>query len=687
MRAGFYPKLAWNGITKNKRFYLPYILTCVGMVSMFYIVSFLSTSPLLLYMPGSETVSSTLNLGSWVIGAFSLLFLFYTNSFLMKRRKKEFGLYNILGMGKWNIGRILFWETIITVLISFVCGAVFGIALSKLAELCLVNVIRGDVDFSLTVSSDALISTLTLFSVIFLLIFLNDIRQIKFTNPAELLRSENAGEKPPKANWFLGIVGVLLLGGAYYIAITIEDPVSALVLFFVAVLMVIVGTYLVFISGSVMFCRILQKRKKYYYKPNHFISVSSMVYRMKRNGAGLAPICILATMVLVMISSTASLYFGSESSFAIRYPRDFTINVNFMDIEDMNDENISSLRDSIGGVAEDNDASQTDVIEYRWASVSGLLDGNEMETDVSNVDFTIDMINDTTIVYFIPLSDYNRMMNKNETLGEDEVLVYTVRSSFDEDNFIIKQGNSFEKIYNVKNKLSDFTISGDAAMGFYPSVYIVVPDFASAVAPLSELLDYNGNEMVSLRWFYGFNTDVPTEKHAEMETEIFTAIGNVAEDIESAHGFSCESREEESVSYYSTFGGLFFLGALLSVVFIFAAVLIIYYKQTSEGYEDQARFEIMQKVGMTKKEIRKSINSQLLTVFFLPLIFSAMHLAFSFPIIRKILLLFNLNDVFLFAVTTVICFICFALLYTFVYRITSNSYYAIVSGQKRRRNQ
>lgn len=687
MRAGFYPKLAWNGITKNKRFYLPYILTCVGMVSMFYIVSFLSTSPLLLYMPGSETVSSTLNLGSWVIGAFSLLFLFYTNSFLMKRRKKEFGLYNILGMGKWNIGRILFWETIITVLISFVCGAVFGIALSKLAELCLVNVIRGDVDFSLTVSSDALISTLTLFSVIFLLIFLDDIRQIKFTNPAELLRSENAGEKPPKANWFLGIVGVLLLGGAYYIAITIEDPVSALVLFFVAVLMVIVGTYLVFISGSVMFCRILQKRKKYYYKPNHFISVSSMVYRMKRNGAGLASICILATMVLVMISSTASLYFGSESSLAIRYPRDFTINVNFMDIEDMNDENISSLRDSIGGVAEDNDASQTDVIEYRWASVSGLLDGNEMETDVSNVDFTIDMINDTTIVYFIPLSDYNRMMNKNETLGEDEVLVYTVRSSFDEDNFIIKQGNSFEKIYNVKNKLSDFTISGDAAMGFYPSVYIVVPDFASAVAPLSELLDYNGNEMVSLRWFYGFNTDVPTEKHAEMETEIFTAIGNVAEDIESAHGFSCESREEESVSYYSTFGGLFFLGALLSVVFIFAAVLIIYYKQTSEGYEDQARFEIMQKVGMTKKEIRKSINSQLLTVFFLPLIFSAMHLAFSFPIIRKILLLFNLNDVFLFAVTTVICFICFALLYTFVYRITSNSYYAIVSGQKRRRNQ
>lgn len=687
MRAGFYPKLAWNGITKNKRFYLPYILTCVGMVSMFYIVSFLSTSPLLLYMPGSETVSSTLNLGSWVIGAFSLLFLFYTNSFLMKRRKKEFGLYNILGMGKWNIGRILFWETIITVLISFVCGAVFGIALSKLAELCLVNIIRGDVDFSLTVSSDALISTLTLFSVIFLLIFLNDIRQIKFTNPAELLRSENAGEKPPKANWFLGIVGVLLLGGAYYIAITIEDPVSALVLFFVAVLMVIVGTYLVFISGSVMFCRILQKRKKYYYKPNHFISVSSMVYRMKRNGAGLASICILATMVLVMISSTASLYFGSESSLAIRYPRDFTINVNFMDIEDMNDENISSLRDSIGGVAEDNDASQTDVIEYRWASVSGLLDGNEMETDVSNVDFTIDMINDTTIVYFIPLSDYNRMMNKNETLGEDEVLVYTVRSSFDEDNFIIKQGNSFEKIYNVKNKLSDFTISGDAAMGFYPSVYIVVPDFASAVAPLSELLDYNGNEMVSLRWFYGFNTDVPTEKHAEMETEIFTAIGNVAEDIESAHGFSCESREEESVSCYSTFGGLFFLGALLSVVFIFAAVLIIYYKQTSEGYEDQARFEIMQKVGMTKKEIRKSINSQLLTVFFLPLIFSAMHLAFSFPIIRKILLLFNLNDVFLFAVTTVICFICFALLYTFVYRITSNSYYAIVSGQKRRRNQ
>lgn len=684
MKAGFYPKLAWNGISKNRRFYLPYILTCVGMVSMYYIVSFLSGSSIWDSMRGSDVIKYTLELGSYILAVFSLIFLFYTNSFIIRRRKKEFGLYNILGMGKWNIGRILFWETVITALIAFVGGSVFGVALSKFAELCLVNIIQGDVDFSLAVSFESLLVTFAFFAVIFLLIFLNDIRQIKFTNPASLLKSENAGEKPPRANWFFGIAGILLLGVAYYIAVTIKDPVSAMALFFVAVIMVIIGTYLIFISGSVMFCKILQKRKKYYYKPNHFVSVSSMVYRMKRNGAGLASICILATMVLVMISSTSSLYFGSEASLNERYPRDISVSVNFDNISDMNRENLSSLREAVKNSVKESGASEKGITEYRRAAISGLLEDSGIETDVSALSsFSVDTLGNIADVYFIPVSDYNRIMDKNEILSEDEVLMYTVRTSYNKDTFTLKSGD-FNKTYNVKKHLSEFSISGDVLASIYPTVYLVVPDFETSVSPLMSLSDYNGSRMVYLRWYYGFDTDAESEVQKTVKSKIYSKIGDFADSADKHLIVSCDVREEERASYYSLFGGLFFLGILLSIVFIFAAVLIIYYKQISEGYEDQSRFEIMQKVGMTKKEIRKSINSQLLTVFFLPLSAAGAHLAFAFPMIRKILLLFNLNNIALFAGTTVISFVCFAVLYTFVYRITSNAYYSIVSGSKKK---
>ena len=321
MSRSFYVKLAWTGIRKNKRLYLPYILTCVGMVMMYYIVCFLSVSPILATLPGGDDVLWMLQLGTWVVGFFALIFLFYTNSFLMRRRKKEFGLYNILGMGKRNLARILIWENLIIAFIAIAGGLVAGILFSKVAELGMVNILSADVSFSLTVDLRTIGLVLVLFSAIFLLIFLNSLRQIHLSKPIELLRSENVGEKPPRANWVLAVLGVLLLGGAYWLAVTIQDPVSALVWFFVAVLMVIAATYLLFIAGSVVLCKLLQKRKKYYYKPNHFVSVSSMVYRMKRNGAGLASICILCTMVLVTLSTTVCLYVGLEDSLQSQHPR------------------------------------------------------------------------------------------------------------------------------------------------------------------------------------------------------------------------------------------------------------------------------------------------------------------------------------------------------------------------------
>ena len=286
MSKGFYSKLAWNGIRKNKKFYTPYILTCIGMIMMYYIVSFLSVSPQVTNMSGGDTIQVMLSLGCGVISVFSILFLFYTNSFLMRRRKKEFGLYNILGMGKGNLARILLWETLIVTVLSLGIGLLCGIILSKVAELGMLNILSLEVSFAFQIEIQAVYQTIVLFLVIFALILLNSLRQIHLTNPIELLHSETVGEKPPKANWVLAVLGLFLLGGAYWLAVSIQDPLSAFIWFFVAVIMVIIGTYFLFIAGSVSFCRLLQKNKRYYYKTHHFISVSSMVYRMKRNGAG-----------------------------------------------------------------------------------------------------------------------------------------------------------------------------------------------------------------------------------------------------------------------------------------------------------------------------------------------------------------------------------------------------------------
>ena len=680
MKAGFYPRLAFDGIRKNKRMYLPYILTCIGMVAMHYIIVFLQYGETISYLPGAETVRAMIGMGSGVVAVFACIFLFYTNSFLIRRRKKEFGLYNILGMGKMNIAKVLFWEAFIIALLSLGIGLGCGIALSKLAELGLINIMKGEINYTLSLSVAAIKSTVTLFAVIFLLIFLNSLRQIRFSSAVSLLRSENIGEKPPKGNWVVGILGILILAAAYYIAITIKNPLAALTVFFAAVIMVIVATYLIMISGSVLFCRILQKRKSYYYKPNHFVSVSSMAYRMKRNGAGLASICILATMVLVMISSTTSLYFGGEDSINSRYPREINLDFTMKNTDGFADENVFAIYEDVLATAKEYGVKPENSYYYRSASIAGLLEGNTVETDVAKLNsFSIDTYSSVYQFYFIPLADYNVIMGANETLADGEALIYVYRGDYKGDTIAFNGGNTFK----IKKQLDDFVGSGETAMMVSPSMAIIVPDLEQSIKGLNELADYNGDRMVSLKWTYNFDTGIEPEKQVTLNRELFAKFKELpVKESYGVSGINFESRERNRADFYGLFGGLFYLGIILSIVFIFAAVLIIYYKQISEGYEDQSRFEIMQKVGMTKREIRKSINSQLLTVFFLPLIFAAMHLAFAFPIIRRLLLLFNLNNVMLFAAATVISVLVFALFYTLVYRITSNAYYHIVSGAK-----
>ena len=674
MKRGFYPRLAWSGMRKNSKLYLPYSLACIGMTAMFYILMHLAYSPALELLSSSGEVSTILRLGSFVIGVFSLLFLFYTNSFLVRRRYKEFGLYNVLGMNKGNISRVLAWEALINALISLVGGLFLGIALSKLAELGLVNIMGGKTDLNLRVSVNALEFTTLFYCGIFLLIYLNSLIKIRRSSASELVKSENFGEKPPKANWLFGLVGIAILAGAYYIAVSIKHPLTALSVFFIAVIMVIVATYLIFIAGSVWICRLLQKNKRYYYKKNHFVSVSSMVYRMKRNGAGLASICILATMVLVMISSTTCLYFGAEDALRDRYPRDISISASYSGLDSMTDENISALRGEISAAV--GGAETENILDYRCASLVGSLENGILDLSEASIYSTAMTTYDYVAeVYIVPLADYNAIAGTNESLGSDEAMIYAYRMDYTDKTFAVDELVSFR----VKKVLDSFPIADGSAMAsIAPTVFVIVPDFADTVAKLGGAVSSSGDEPASLSWNYAFDTPVSDEE----ETAMCERIGERLSECSESGGYLYYSRESLAANradFYGMFGGLFFLGIMLSIAFICAAVLIIYYKQISEGYEDRRRFEIMQNVGMTKKEIRSSINSQLLTVFFLPLIFAGLHLGFAFPFIHKLLMLFNLSNLPLLIGTTAISFGVFALLYAVVFRVTSNAYYNIVS--------
>ena len=674
MRTGFYPKLAWEGVRKNKRLYFPYILSGSIMVMMYYILSFLIESPALAQMPGGSVLMTVLPLGCVVIAVFSLLFLFYTNSFLIKQRYREFGLYNILGMDKRNISKIMVWETLSVAVFAIGSGLIAGIIFSKMAELVLLNLLNMEVDYTLSLGIISLRQTPLIYGGIYLLLLFNSLIKVGRSKPLELMQSSKVGERIPKRNWIYGTAGVVLLAVAYYLAVSIEEPLLALANFFLAVIMVIIGTYLVFMSGSVVFCKLLQKNKKYYYKPNHFVSVSSMVYRMKRNGAGLASICILLTMVLVMISSTTSLYFGEEDSLKNRCPNDVNITTTFDSIEGISNENLNMLRDNIREYS----GSDADLMGIRACEIPGLItqEGITIDTD-SHTDFSTDY-NNVGYLSVIPMDDYNNMMRTNETLADDECLVYCDRLTYKWDTFTMEYGDT----YKVKEQLDEFQVDGDSSALIIPTVFLVVNDIYAFSEPVKDMKNDNGDPMMMYDWRCGFDMDTVDAELAATAglKEMFRNLD--IENDESIYAYYVQSREVMRESFYDLYGSLFFLGIMLSIVFLLAAVLIIYYKQISEGYEDHGRFEIMQKVGMTKRDIRKSINSQMLTVFFMPLIFAGIHLAFAFPFISKIFLMFGMDNTLLTIIVNLICFAVFGIFYAMVYKITSSSYYTIVSGRK-----
>ena len=679
MKFGLYPRLALAGIRKNKRLYIPYLLTCTGMAMMYYIIIFLQHNEMLDGMRGGTTASTILALGGWVVAIFACIFLFYTHSFLLRRRKKEFGLYNILGMGRRHLVRIEIWETIFVAIGTTAAGLLCGIAFSKLAELGLMNLMHGSISYVFSISAPAIMATLLIFGVIHLLLLLRAAVAVGRTSAIQLLQSEAAGEKPPRANWFLGLLGVILLGVAYYMAVTIKEPLMALALFFVAVVLVILATYLIMISGSVLLCRQLQKNTAYYYNPRHFVSVSSMAYRMKRNGAGLASVCILATMVLVMISSTTCLYFGQEDAVNARYPHDLTVTV-YGGEKLLDEKEMAELRQGVENTIFNFGGEVSNVAEYRELSLNGLLDGGNVLIDSSEASVTDS--SHAIQVHFVPLEEYNALTGQSLTLEDGQVYVATLRMDFDADTLSIDGGMTR---HVMKREITP--LDGAAVADITPSLTVVVRDFEQLVPELQDYLEGKYGWHPIAYWNYGFDTDLPENQQANVDgvtpnlkAALYEYLGGVSS--EWGVSVSVESKAENRADFYGTYGGLFFLGIMLSIVFIFAAVAILYYKQLSEGYEDQSRFDIMQKVGMTKGDIRRSINSQLLTVFSLPLLMAGVHLCFAFPFIHKLLMLFNLDNRGLLIGTTAVSFAVFAALYALVYKLTGNAYYHIVADNK-----
>lgn len=651
MSRGLYARLAADNIKRNRQTYLPYIITCVITTAMLYIIRSLAGNMGLNSMRGGYALRDILSLGSHITRIFAFIFLFYTNSFLMKRRKKEFGLFNILGMEKRHIARVLFIETVYTAMISLSLGIGLGILLDKLMFLSLTKMLGGEVQLGFYLSVESMIFISVFMLITFLLIYFNALRQIHLAKPIELLHGSDYGEKEPKTKWLMAILGAALIGIGYYISIVTTQPLKAITLFFIAVLCVILGTYFLFVAGSIALLKILKKNKRYYYKTSHFTTVSGMIYRMKQNAVGLANICILSTMVLVMISSTSSLVAGIDDVIKNRYPYEFMLHsgdASFPQImaDHLSDNNVDVEREG-----------------YYTSLTFEVFEDGSMYYIPEDMTVFYDM-DDLCGLMVIPLEDYNRIEGRNYELQEGEVLLYCSDRKTYHDAITV-----LDRKYSVARNLDSFM---NASVGVVKSIYIVVRDKAELQELYELQQEIYGSYASTVRYHYNF--DIASGNEEALRDDIIGFL-----DTDTDVGFSISTKygaREEAMSLY---GGLFFLGAFLGLLFLMQTILIIYYKQISEGYDDKKRFEIMQNVGMSRAEVKKSIHSQIITVFFLPLITAGVHVSFAFPLIRRLLLMFSMTNTGLYALCLLASFAVFTVIYAIIYSLTARTYYKIVS--------
>ena len=661
MSKTFYFRLAFDNLKKNAKMYIPFVLSCILTIMMYYMVSSLSMNPNMMNMIGGDVMQQILSLGIYVITVFAVIFLFYTNSFLIKRRKREFGLFNILGMEKKHLSIVIALESIIVFLVSMVLGIGIGILLDKAFYLLIAKMLNASIALGFYISYQSIVNSIILFLIIFVLMYLFSLIQINLSNPIELLHGDQHGEKEPKTKWLLALIGLICLGTGYYMSVSIQDPVTAFAFFMVAVILVVIGTYMLFTAGSIVILKLLRKNKRYYYKTNHFISVSNMIYRMKQNAVGLGNICILSTMVLVMLSTTISLWVGMNDIIETRFPRDITVSINSVD----SNQALYTI-DDMNYAIEQAGIQTEDELVYRTLSVSAFNQGNTYT--FGNENMSLQDISNVVVLYFITLDDYNRTEGTNVSLAPDEVLVFPSGKQFDHKTIDIAS-NTFK----VKGILDSIKADSNYSANLQNSMFVVV-DSMDTLFMIDDLQKQAyGDNASYIHTSYDFNLSKSEGMSVKEATDAL--IANYPGDTTYMMVDTQEGNYEDLLSLYASF---LFIGIFLSFLFIMATVLIMYYKQITEGYEDKKRFEIMQKVGLNKREVKKTINSQVLTVFFLPLVVAAIHIVFAFPMIEKMLRLLYLDNTNLYIMTTVICFGVFALVYVLIYFLTSKVYYGIV---------
>lgn len=571
-KLGFYPRLAARSLRLNRKFYLPFLLSGAVSAAMLYDILFLNMNRGIYQMKGANAVQGLLGFGAMVVAIFSFALLCYTNGFLMKRRQKELGLYNILGMEKRHMARLLFWETVYSALLCVGGGLLLGILLSKLFLLLLCAVMQAEVPFGFEVPSAAVTYTIVGFGAIFLLNYLMNLFRLGRVKPIELLRGTESGDREPKTKWLVALLGVITMGAGYFLSLTVSDPLNALFLFFLAVILVIVGTYCLFTAGSIALLKALRKNKKYYYRTRHFTAVSGMLHRMKRNASGLATICILSTMVLVTVSTTLCLYMGVSSILDRMYCRDVQTYVNYGAPEDL-------------------------------PKLKALYEHKARELGMEMEDFA-------ALCFYAPKTEY-------------------LNNRTDIDPYL--------------KQVDENQVAGTPADG-------------------------------PLRVYVGCNFA------PDADSSLFSAAVEVGtRDLDLSSDWCCtDDCRTGRIDFWSSLGGFFFIGLFLGSLFLMAAVLIVYYKQVSEGYEDVRSFQIMQQVGMAQSEVKATIQTQIMSVFFLPLPVAACHTAGAFPMTEKLIALFGLSNQRLFLLCSAVTLLIFALVYYLVYRLTAREYYRIV---------
>lgn len=656
----FYSKFALNNLVKNKRFILPYILSTIFTIASFYILTSLSLGKNLDKLPqGISATKQVLSLGVIVIAIFSVIFLFYTYSFLIKRRVREFGLYSVLGMTKKQIARILILETIFIAVLTLVFGLAFGLLFDKLMLLVLLKLFTAGVSFGFVITPIAVFLTILLFGGIFFLLLIYTVIKISRLKIVALLKEENNGEREPKARFILAILGLGLTGYGYYLAQTIQNPIKAITMFFVAVLAVIFGTYLIFMAVSITVLKLMKNNKTFYYKPKNFISVSGLLYRMKRNAVGLANICILSTMVLVTMGTTSALYAGSEEAYNTRFPRDIIVN-GYRSTEGK----LAEIEKNVKKATQDAGVEAKDLVSYNMLNVIGRLNGTEISYETG----TVGSLDKLRTVVVIELKDYNKVSKEQKTLNNGESLLFIDKKGKYEANEIAVQGVNLK----IKEKLTEFPGAlGTAAANIMDTYYVVVKDkdtVREIDSALKKKLSISEDEGGIFN-YVGFNISDKTKEAKVIEN---------FKKLEKEGNINIEGKAENETNFKGFYASFLFIGMFISMIFVVSQVVIMYYKQISEGYEDKGKFGIMRKVGLTDRQIKQSIRSQVLMIFFAPLAVATLHTVVAYPFIEKILKLFLATDNNVFLIALAVTIAVFAVFYLIVYLITSRIYYRII---------